>query len=151
MEAGPIYSGDAELDGIVEQIINNHTGRDSDALRKAFDYIVAFPYIDGEVMMTGDWTTWSIPKAKQMYYRPGGNCYHYGSLMAWVARGLGYDARAVSGEVQGGVLGWSYHGWCEVTVDGTKYVIDPDLQKYIPNRNFFMVTYDQAPTYYRGY
>ncbi len=144
-------SGDAQLDEILNTIIETRTGRGSDALQRAFNYVVGFPYIDGEAGIRGDWREWSVAKAKEMYYRPGGNCYHYGSLMAWIARALGYDARAMSGEVQSGVLSWSYHGWCEVTMGGVKYVIDPDLQKYIPNRNFFMVTYDEAPTYYTPY
>ncbi len=146
-----LISGDAELDSILDAIINTQTSMGQNALREAFDYITTLPYIDGETEYRGDWREWSIPVAKQMYQRPGGNCYGYGALMAWVARALGYEAKAVSGDIQSGVLVWSYHGWCEITQGGKTYVLDPDLQKYVPDRNFFMVSYEDAPTYYTAY
>ena len=65
----PFTSGDAELDAILNTIIETRTGRGPDALQKAFNYVVSFPYIDGEAALQGDWRVWSINKAKQMYYR----------------------------------------------------------------------------------
>ncbi|MEE1157799.1 MAG: transglutaminase domain-containing protein [Atopobiaceae bacterium] len=146
-----LISGDAELDSILDAIIYAETSERPRTLREAFDYVTTLPYVDGATEYYGDWRKWSIPLAKQMYNRPGGNCYGYGALMAWVARALGYDARAVSSEIRSGVLAWSYHGWCEIMQNGKPYVLDPDLQKYVPDRNFFMVSYEDAPTYYTEY
>ena len=85
-----------------------------------------------------------------MYRRGSGNCYRYASLMCWIARELGYEARTVSGEVlQSSSLGYQAHGWCEVKQGGRWYIIDSDLHRFISSRNFFMVTMDDAPVYYR--
>ena len=146
-----LISGDAELDSILDAIIYAETSERPRTLREAFDYVTTLPYVDGATEYYGNWRNWSIPLAKQMYNRPGGNCYGYGALMAWLARALGYDARAVSGEIRSGVLAWSFHGWCEIMKNGKPYVLDPDLQKYVPDRNFFMVSYEDAPTYYTEY
>ena len=139
-------SGDAELDAIVDDLLDHQIGREGDALGRAFRYVASYRYLDGSKWPTGNW---SVPFAKEMYYNQGGNCYRFAALFCWLARGLGYDASVVAGEVPSRSMGWAPHGWVEVVLDGTTYVCDPDMANAIPSRNWFMVTYANAPVDYR--
>ncbi len=139
-------SGDAELDAIIDDLLDHRIGREGDALSRAFRYVAGYRYIDGSKWPTGEW---SVPFAKEMYYNQGGNCYRFAALFCWLARGLGYDASVVVGEVPSRSLGWAPHGWVEIALDGTVYVCDPNMANAIPSRNWFMVTYGSAPVTYR--
>ena len=145
-------SGDAELDGIIENIIANEIGgRDGqgdEALRRAYEYMASnYSYREMNEWPPGDWTQWSVEYAKEMYQNKIGNCYRFSSLFCWIARGLGYDAKVIAGTVpQNGEM--VAHGWIEIQRDGTLYICDPDLHKFRPEYNLFMVTYDQAPINY---
>lgn len=147
--AGWTTSGDPELDAILDSIVQEYTGTGPDALYNAYDYVAAnYTYTQQNELPPGDWQSWSVPYAKEMYQNGSGNCYRYSSLMCWIARRLGYDAKAVSGRVPWqGEMG--VHSWTEVNQDGTEYVIDADFHKYLPEQNWFMVTYDEAPTNYQ--
>ena len=141
-------SGDTELDAILARIINTRTGRDSDALRRGYDYVASLNYTFGPESYAGNWQSWSKELAKEMYYNGHGNCYCYASLMTWIGRALGYDIYPKKGEVML-TSGWGAHCWCELNQGGMTYILDCERQKFIPSRNFFMVTYDTAPVYYR--
>lgn len=69
--------------------------------------------------------------------------------MTWLAKGIGYDAVAVSGYIPSTSGGRLAHGWCEVTIDGVEYIIDGSLGHSYTTKNFYMRTYSSAPvTYY---
>ncbi len=152
---GGTSSGDAELDRIVRQIIDNHTGWGDDALKRGYDWIVDnHSYTHMNEYPGGSWLDWSRPYAKEMYLNKEGNCYRYASIVTWVARGLGYEAKAVSGQLLSRGGGWIAHGWCEVDLDGTIYVIDAEQRRgylYINDMDidFFMKPFDNAPVFYR--
>lgn len=137
-------SGDAELDAMLEEIVSTKTGTGEDALQKAFDYMSEYLYISQNELPEGDWTTWSVPYAKEMCKNREGNCYRYASLFCWIARYLGYDAKVISGRIP-----WQAelapHAWVEIRVDGEVYVCDSDMHKFKPHLALFMVTYDEAP------
>lgn len=135
-------SGDPVLDSYLHQIINER-GCD---LRSLYNYVMSYPYISGSKYPTGEWT---IPFAKEMYQRHGGNCYRYASLFCWLARAAGYDANAISGQLLGSAGGWMAHGWVEIYIDGVTYVCDPQLNWRYPSRNLYMRTYANAPVNYR--
>lgn len=136
-------SGNATLDRSLREI---YTARGTD-LQTLFNYVVSFPYYSGNKLATGA-TGWDIPYAIEMYQNGGGNCYRYAALFCWLARGLGYDANVVAGSVPS-YSGWNNpHGWVEIHIDGTTYVCDPDLKHENPGYNWYMVTYDNAPTWY---
>lgn len=141
-------SGDAELDGIVADIIEQHaTG--NDRLKAAYDYIVStYKYGPGNRYPSGSWAEWSIPYAKEMYYNGFGNCYRFSSLMCWVARQMGYDAWVVSGETLSASGGWTAHSWVEVRT-GDVYILDPEEAVRFPNTSFYFTQFDTAPIYYK--
>lgn len=139
-------SGDPELDRIVKNLVDKRIGRNGNALRRAFNYVASYPYINGSKYPTGNW---SVPFAKEMYRNHGGNCYRYAALFCWLARELGYDAKVVSGAVPSTSAGWAPHGWVEIRISGKTYVFDPDMAAAIPYVNWYYVTYAQAPVAYR--
>lgn len=149
----PVVSGNEELDAQLDFILETIVGRDEDALFRAYEWIGSydtFPYLEMDYIPADvPWEEWSVSCAIQMARMGSGNCYRYAALMCWVARALGYDARAVIGEVMV-TSGWAYHGWVEVVVDGETYIIDPQQHARPVNEgmDFFMVSYDEAPLYY---
>lgn len=69
--------------------------------------------------------------------------YRYASLFCWISLSLGYDATVVQGMVPMS-SGLAVHSWCEIHRDGQSFVCDPDLHKFMPDIDLFMVTYDDS-------
>ena len=138
-------SGDNTLDRYLMEIYDE----EGTNLKTLFNYVKSYTYIRTYDTPSGDWEDWSIEYAKEMYEDQGGNCYRYASLFCWLARGLGYDAKVVTGYVPSSSLGWAPHGWCEIVQNGTTYICDPDLAKDYPSLNWYFVTYSSAPTTYK--
>ncbi len=66
-----------------------------------------------------------------------GNCYVSAAMFAAFARELGYDAKYI----EGGVLlqsGYANHGFVEITINGTSYICDPEMQGTLPQYNLYM-------------
>ena len=142
-------SGDVELDKMLVEFVKRYKIRSGKkGLWKAHDVIGRYGYAFEDINPQGNWKTWSIPMAKQMYRRGFGNCYRYAALMTWVARYLGYDAITVPGYHYNGSHHLVSHGWCEVRKNGKKYVIDPIFHGQHPEKNFFMVPYSKTPLVY---
>ena len=72
---------------------------------------------------------WEPSWAMQMITTRKGNCYSYAALFAMLARWMGYQATAQSGQVH---LNWDGqfvdHGWVEIKLDGKIYFCDPECQ-----------------------
>ncbi len=142
-------SGDVKLDVMLDAFVKQKCGTNGEkSLRKAYQIISRYPYRVENVEPKGSWQKWSVPFAKDMYSNRSGNCYRYASLMCWVARRLGYDAKTVAGYVYTSSHVPEPHGWCEVNVNGKAYVIDPDMMHFHGERNWYMVTYAKAPIEY---
>ena len=149
----PEVSGNEELDAQLKLILENVVGTDEDALLRAYEWVGSednFAYLDMDYVSQDDaWQDWSVPCALQMIHMKTGNCYRYASLLCWIARALGYDARAVNGYIYMS-SGWLLHGWVEIDLNGQTYIIDPQQHAREINEgvNLFMVTYEDAPFYY---
>ena len=142
---GVYTSGDAELDGYVTAILGGimaeNPGADRlELLRAAYNYARdSFTYLRKAPLAYGE-TGWEADYAVEMFGTLYGNCYNYAAAFWSLARGLGYDARAYSGKISE-----APHGWVEITIDGTDYMFDPELEManrerggYAPDR--FMMT-----------
>lgn len=142
-------SGDVKLDMMLDAFVKQKCGTNGEgSLRKAYKAVANYGYRKQDVEPKGSWQKWSISCAKDMYTHGSGNCYRYASLMCWVARRIGYDAKTVAGYVYNSAHQIEPHAWCEVNVDGKAYVIDSDMYRYHRERNWFMVTYAQTPIEY---
>lgn len=124
---GRYTSGDEELDAIVAELVDrllkeNPEAERLDVLRAAFIYCRdSFRYVNKMHLDYGA-TGWETEAAKLMHTEKAGNCYHYAASFWALARGLGYEARCVSGYVFPTA---NPHGWVVYEVDGKSYIADP--------------------------
>jgi hypothetical protein len=121
-------------------------GRDGDVISKCYQYVLAYPYSgrSGSAYPSGNWAAWW---AEDMYNYHSGNCFGYAALLAVLLQYNGFSAKAITGYVQ---LrnGLGPHGWVEYYHNGATYVLDAEAPHDIPGRNFYMITYANAPIRY---
>jgi len=125
---GRYTSGSPELDGYVAALIRDHTDdamtRD-ERLYAVYTYIRDnFTYLIRHYYRIGD-QGWQTEEALTMYSTGKGNCYCYSSAFWAAARGLGYDAKAVSGTYG---AERAPHGWVEIILDGVRYTYDVEIE-----------------------
>lgn len=140
-----LVTGDATLDRYIGGILCSHS-----TLRDAYEYVSRIPFKDGYMFESGkyldDDTTRSLAKA--IVERNYGNCFNTSSLLSWIARTLGYDTNVTVGWIPSVSRGKGLHGWIELYATGGPFIIDPSMYRGISNRNWYMVTYAEAPTEY---
>ncbi len=76
--------------------------------------------------------------AIQAFENRQGNCYCYAAAFYQLAKGLGYDAYFIQGEVGLARGGYGPHGWVMIKMNGTSYICDPESQHSIGRYNFYM-------------
>lgn len=139
-------SGDEWLDRKIHLILADHK-----TLRSCFNYVAGLRYINGSKFYANPHVLSNkvtASYAKEMLRNGGGNCYRFACLFNWLAKGLGYDSRVISGWVPSASSGRAPHGWVEIKQNGRTFVCDPDMAKEIPSRNWYMNTYATAPLTY---
>lgn len=146
-ENGRYTSGDAELDQLVADILLSFTEKNPqmdrfDLLYEAHVYCRdSFKYLRRNSYAFGA-TGWEIDDAKTMFNKGRGNCYNYAAAFWALARGLGYEARAVSGTCTGSD---QPHGWVFIAFDGKDYIFDCEwemayrTEREIYDMNMFMI------------
>lgn len=101
---------------------------------------------DVEDPLTLSGTSWIPRYAKDLFTTGQGNCYRHACSFAYVAATLGYSPKIVVGLVGSNQ---AKHGWVEITIDGTAYVFDEELQfsweRRGQNYNMFKQTYSSYP------
>lgn len=146
---GRYTSGDATLDITVVSILQDLIAQNPDAdrftlLRAAYDhchqnYTYRRTFDHPEYGSTG----WEIQRANAMFETTKGNCYSYAAIFWALARGLGYEARAVSGKV---LEDKQPHSWCIIQLeDGSDYFFDPQWQYNYTERGIFHYDMFQIP------
>lgn len=78
-----------------------------------------------------------------------GNCYCYAAAFYFLAKGLGYDAEFVEGQVGMAAGGYGPHGWVVLNIDGASYICDPEAQAEIGRYNFYMQPVNSPVLQYR--
>lgn len=125
---GRYTSGDAALDATVAAAIAEHTTPDmsrEEMLRAMYTYVRDnFKYLRRNYYDLGE-NNWALEEAGVMYETGLGNCYNYAAAFWAAARGLGYDAMTVSGNIGSDR---SQHGWVEIPIDGERYVFDVEIE-----------------------
>lgn len=159
-----VKTGDKKLDKNINNILDKKIKKTGDAgLKKAFDYVVGLGYVPSGTK-AGKSTKWSAAAALKAVKNKGGNCYEMAALFCWLAKGLGYDAKIVSGK-ELRTTGWEGHGWVEVKLAGKTFICDPNSawryrvnpaaaqlledKGHDPKYCYLMTTYEDAPTYYK--
>lgn len=125
---GRYTSGDAALDAAVAAAIAENTTPDmsrEEMLRAMYTYVRdSFKYLRRNYYDLGE-NNWALAEAGTMYETGHGNCYNYAAAFWAAARGLGYDAMTVSGNIGSDR---SQHGWVEIPIDGERYVFDVEIE-----------------------
>lgn len=130
----------------VDFVVKNATGTTSARkLHSCFRKLVSYDYatVFGAPKNAEDMKNMGI----RMFKQKNGNCYCYGAAFALIARVLGYDSRAVSGQIlmyHGGLGG---HGWADIKTNSGWLICDPDMDKYSYSPDsYYLVTFARYPT-----
>lgn len=148
---GKYTSGNSQIDSYIENIVSSATNSSMtqvQKLRKCYDYVryhVHYRSNNNHVPRGQNCSAWAETYMVRLINQGGyGNCYCYAAEMYYIARRLGYwQATAISG----GVITSSYdHGWMEMTLNGTTYIFDPQLEstRSLASGTLYMITYSQA-------
>ncbi|MBO5497356.1 MAG: transglutaminase domain-containing protein, partial [Oscillospiraceae bacterium] len=149
---GDVTTGDRALDELVfaqfRRLLGRHPERSLDSLKVLYDYTRrSFEYRRRNYYAPGD-TGWEIAEALTMLREGSGNCYNYTAVFCELSRFLGYDTRAVSGQVfqkrdeeaEDAVLPMTPHAWCEIELDGEARIFDPEYEyryRHSDGKTFF--------------
>lgn len=140
-------TGNAELDDYVASIVESNGGD----LRRCFDWMGTLGHVQSldSNFHYGIMGNDVVNHYALLVKRNGAaDCYGDASLFCLIARAIGYDANFRGGSCASASRGWVPHGWTEVYIGGTTYVCDVNLRRDLPGYNWYMVTYDSAPTGY---
>ena len=154
---GRYTTGSEELDRLLAPAVGNVLKdglTQMERLRAVYLYAKgSFGYLGiGEVDTSK--AGWEIEQAINMLKTGRGNCYSWASLFTYLARQVGYDARAVVGTGVSPKGSESVHAWTEITIDGTAYTFDPQIEsvyaaRYDEYYDLFMKPYGEAEWGYK--
>ncbi len=118
----------------------------NEKLSKLFQYVTwTYNYNNADRNTTPGGEDWYKKRAQHMLSTGGGTCYHYASLFACLAEkatdlpvrvGYGYTQKLGGGTIT--------HSWCEIKINGTWYVFDPDAYRYFAAGNCYYKTMSQV-------
>ena len=117
-------------------------------LKQCFNALCQYPYFARDYVVKAS----SLPSfARNMLTTGRGDCYYYGTTMAYIARVLGYDSRVAGGGVtaRGPWYPKTEHGWCEVRIGSTWRMIDCSMQRAHTAHNLFLVKRSDYPFWLR--
>ncbi len=147
------YTTNSEiLDNKLSEIIQSHTNNNmtqEQKLKVVHEYVRDnYNYLKRPFVQKGE-TDWEKQYALDMLDMQKGNCYSFAALYYYLAKQIGYDAHAVIGTIG---HEHSPHGWVEITMDGTTYIFDAEMEMAYQKRgiyhDIFKKTYDNAPFLY---
>lgn len=148
---GRYTCGDAELDALVAEILAKLISENPEMdkveilrqcqiyCRDTFEYLRRNSY---EFGLTG----WEIKDAKDIIKTGRGNCYGFAAAFWALARGLGYEAYAISGTC---LRDNQPHSWVMIAFDGEDYFFDPEWEwayhdRKVYDKDMFMISMTQA-------
>ena len=148
---GRYTSGDAELDGLVAGILARLISKNPDMdklqlLRQCQIYCRdTFRYLRRNAYEMGA-TGWEIEDAKTIITTSRGNCYNFAAAFWALARGLGYEAYAISGTC---LSDRQPHSWVMIAFDGEEFFFDPEWEwayhdRGVYDKEMFMLSLSKA-------
>lgn len=167
-ELEPAAPQSAELDAYLDELLSAILDEDMDTyeqVKACYDYLVDNVRYGSHMRYLN--TPIGGATCGDIYYNYGevegfgavaltagrGMCNAYSAAFILMTRKLGLDAYLVEGSTRGSGGGYSYHKWCEINIDGTAYVFDPQLEQDLSASGLsaytvFCRTYDQIPGRY---
>lgn len=154
---GRYTTGSEQLDKLLTSAVAgvvNDKMTQLEKLRAVYDYAKkTFGYLGiGTVDTSKD--GWQIEQAINMLTNKRGNCYSWSSVFTYLARQVGFDAKAVVGTGVSPKGSESVHAWTEITIDGVAYTFDPQIESVYASRygehyDLFMKPYGEAEWGYK--
>lgn len=142
---GSIKDPDTELMKLAASVVDTSTTQglsQRKQLEKCFNYFVnTSSYVRKLDVPLGDWTA---SYAKEILATGKGNCYNYASGFAYIAKGLGFDAKVCTGTVTSSLGGRTAHAWTEVKIGDNWYIFDAEMQG-AKGSGYYKQTYDSYP------
>lgn len=136
------YNAVMNLAGNIVNASSTGSMRQPQQLEAAFNYLSSsISYVRSYDTPSGDWVK---EYAQNAMSTKSGNCYGYAASFAYVAKGLGYDAKVCTGTVRSSLGGRTAHAWTEVKVAGKWYVFDAEMQN-AKGSGYYKQTYDSYP------
>lgn len=87
---------------------------------------------------------WTGTYAMELLSTGQGNCYRYAAGFAYLAKGLGYETRVITGTIKAARGGVTPHGWVEIKLGDKWYIFDPEMQD-AKGHDLYMKTYENYP------
>ncbi len=149
---GYYITGSTELDTLLASAVKsvvNDSMTQQQKLRAVYDYAKnTFGYLGIGAADTGK-SDWALTSAADMLKNHKGNCYSWAAAFTYLARQVGFDAQAIPGTGVSPKGSESVHAWTEITIDGTAYTFDPQIEsvyakRYNENYDLFMKKYGEA-------
>lgn len=149
---GYYITGSTELDALLASAVKsvvNDSMTQQQKLRAVYDYAKnTFGYLGIGAADTGK-SDWALTSAADMLKNHKGNCYSWAAAFTYLARQVGFDAQAIPGTGVSPKGSESVHAWTEITIDGTAYTFDPQIEsvyakRYNENYDLFMKKYGEA-------
>ena len=144
-ENGSLEEPDTELKKLVASVIDICTTgemRQKSQLESCFNYFVAMSQYERSFdFPTGNWTG---SYATDILMNGKGNCYNYAAAFAYIAKGLGYEARVCTGTVTSSLGGRTIHAWTEVKMGRNWYIFDTEMQD-AKGSDYYKQTYSSYP------
>ena len=96
-------------------------------LRACYDYMIRhYTYTRRGYVAVGA-KGWQADYANQFLKTKTGNCYGWAATFYYLAKKCGYKPDIYSGRVHYRNGNTGRHGWTEITMDGTRYIFDPEM------------------------
>lgn len=168
----PKKSGNAELDGLVEQLLAEIT---NPTMSKYSQVVACYEFFLNNISYTGgmhatpgkfaesdaETTPKEILWAIDILSARKGNCYNFAAGFMYLMRAIGYDAHLVSGTTVNTQGQYTEHCWMYVNLGGKAYSFDPDIDMdrkqrgqgyaYFCREMDYMLKYNyKATTYYEN-
>ncbi len=142
---GSLVEPDSDIKKLVASILEECCDENMtqvEQLERSFNYLVgAVSYVRKLDVPIGNWTQ---GYATETLLSGQANCYGYAAAFAYIAKGLGFDARVCSGTVQSSLGGQTGHAWTEVKVADKWYIFDAEMQD-AKGSGYYKQTYDSYP------
>lgn len=144
----PQKSGYAKIDARVQELLNSFRPKASDTYELllacydwlvyniTYDYSLVYnPYYDFNSRYNCPVPYYVIEFAYEPLFEYEGVCDNFASAMVLFARAIGLDAYVRTGHMvlRGGAV--NSHTWCEIVMNGTSYIFDPQADNSVYKRD----------------
>lgn len=162
----PLSTGDQELDQMADAVLAQIVTEDMTTYQKVkacYDYLIentsyqqSITFLSPYHPYVSDWDYLITLWAKQALSTGTGVCNDYASAFLVLTRRIGLQTYLVEGLTSKAGGGWTGHAWNVISVGGTDYVFDAQVEDNIAKGGAiqyyrFGKTYDQVSQNYSGY